>query len=181
MKQHLCLLGLRDMKVKYILAHNAWGTFVSMNNSSQPARKKLLDKRVGRALTQYFKPVRMAPPHAKEQTTFDVDSLVKPNFRLIKFKSRAQIKAEEDAVRVQQALDASSKPNQELADVPIPDKPITNWLDLVVYLLRVCRRVSQRLKDKAGYNEYQKMFLAKGSKKLKAVGSIIDATEKLDE
>lgn len=55
-----------------------------------------------------------------------------------------------------------------------PEKPPAHWLDLVVNLLSNCRKVSDKMKHRAGLGTYQHTLAAKGKAKLRTVGNIID-------
>jgi hypothetical protein len=133
--------------------------------------------RIGKSLIKYFKPIRVTPPHRFEQHPDSSSGFSSPQ------KQQPQktivLKAKKDFQSVK--LDNLPEPAPLKPDA---EKP-SHWLDLVVYLLAACKRVSEKMKKKSGFETYQKTQTDRGKQKFQSVGSIIDtvplATDLSDE
>ena len=134
--------------------------------------------RIGRALLKFFKPLRVTPPHLLGHRDSGSGA---SGFQLLKFKQPSK----EAAPKLDEAVLADlakTQASQEPELPPLPDKPPAHWLDLVVHLLATCRRASDKMKNRAGINSYQRSLMAKGNAKLRTVGNIINtSTEEIEK
>jgi hypothetical protein len=155
--------------------------------------------RIGKSLLKYLKPVRTAQPHdeayekkraklaeqeaspkiikASEITEIgDPSQEQKKGFRLLQLKkskkqTNEQIKAAE-AVKL-----AESTEREEIK----LEKANPQWLELVIHLLTVCRRVSEKMKHSMGIRRYQEAATAASTKRVKMVGGIINTNQDYNE
>lgn len=127
--------------------------------------------RIGKSLIKYFKPVRVAQPHFEDQ-----GQSARKSFRLFNVKKAA----EETQSKKQPA--APKKTEEPLVSdlAPLPEKPPGHWLELVVYLLGACKKVSDKMRRKSGIATYQTAAQQRGREKLMAVGTIVDTTPLYD-
>lgn len=139
--------------------------------------------RVGKALVKYFKPIVLALPHIKGQPRVQstTQTQAQNSFQLLRFKKpKLQEQTSPDRDKAPASINI---PEAETAAPAPSGKTPAHWIELVLYLLGACRRLSLRMRQKVGFQTYQAILTSKGKQKLKTVGSIIDATPviQLDE
>ncbi len=143
-------------------------------NKNQEGPQQIIQMRIGKALLQYFKPIQVILPQKKE---------AKPNtdFKVIDLASLRKGKAHETTENAKNQNTTKDKNGAQAvislqtkeaeANLPTP----TNWLELVVNLLSICRRASKNLRQTLAHQSYSRLLKGRGQK-IKTLGTIIDTT-----
>ncbi|MGE4232616.1 MAG: hypothetical protein AB7F43_04730 [Bacteriovoracia bacterium] len=128
----------------------------------------LRERRIGKALLLFFKPVKTVLPHQKPfvSQTKITDFPTEFNNQLPKRRPLENAK-----------LFQIAKPPEVRKEIEIPPpRKGASWIELVIYLLAICRRVSSKMKYALGRDEYQEFAQGKNKMSLWARGTIIDQT-----
>jgi len=126
---------------------------------------------IGKSLLKFFKPIVVTLPHrpgrpgAPARGSGDEQSEA---FQLLHFK-REEAEAKN---REPEAADA--------APLPIPKVP-THWLEFVLTLLAMCRKVSERMRQRIGINAYRQSVEGLTQQKIQTVGALIDISPELGD
>lgn len=124
---------------------------------------------IGKSLLKFFKPVLVALPHRPgrpgAQPKGEEQSAA---FQLLRFKR-------DEAA--QKRPEAEARPDTP----PIPIKVPTHWLEFILNLLLVCRRVSEKMRQKIGISAYRYSVEGITQQRIKTVGSIIDVRPEYDK
>ncbi|MBI3557740.1 MAG: hypothetical protein HY074_15880 [Deltaproteobacteria bacterium] len=140
-------------------------------------------QRIGKSLVKYFKPIRVVPPHVPGDSrteggqgkSSDDQGESQKGFRLLKFKKPAAVhdKFGESKDRLRSGV-VVEETALEVQPSQLPEKTPTQWLEMVVFLLGACKRVSQKMTRKMGLAGYKAAVLGRGTHKLRTLGSIVD-------
>ncbi len=131
-------------------------------------------QRIGKSLVKYFKPIRVVPPHVPGQKPEgDAQGESQKGFRLLKFKKPARDKVAESKELLRSGT-VVEETELETKQPSLPEKTPAQWLEMVVFLLGACKRVSQKMTRKIGLASYKHAVLGRGSSKIKTLGSIVD-------
>lgn len=135
-------------------------------------------ERVSKSLKKFIKPIRVALPHypsksAPKPGTEDP----KHTFKLLRFK-RPNLEKDPKKLPIdKQTIAVSDESATQVATPPEPTlSEKAQWIELVIHLLGLCRKLSQRMKMGIGINSYNKALMSRGQSKLRALGSILDTT-----
>lgn len=120
--------------------------------------KPQLPRRIGKALLQYFKPIQVLADG--EKSRFKLFTLRKPK-KSVAEKTVKNLEIEAQDEQAIQTLQAS---------VP------TQWLDLVLNLLTVCKKASLNIRNIVALNTYRRVFGDKGKSNLRTGGGIVNMT-----
>jgi len=152
-----------------------------VENNNQNAAN-LLSNRLAKSLLRFLRPIRVGFPrspgdpkprhHSKTASGNLLESkIAAPTPGLVQ-PNNNPLPPKELVPKVSKNLPSSEETDTD-PTAPL-DKTPAQWLDLVVYLLTACKKASNKIRSRKGVSSYQKEMGARGSARIKAVGSIID-------